>query len=180
MTVLLGAEHVALSNKDEPQHVCYGLQLAATKWRYLDTKPPLSFRFISRVLKDTEWNSVDGFRCIHLSRSATSNFKGVDWKQNMYYERGGGLSPVNYGLSTGEEEKTPRMKHIEKRCWSLLCSLELKRRLSRQVRGRNLKSYFPCSHSLTRMHDKASCQQGQKQGSQPIIAKPKWLPWRFD
>lgn len=60
-------------------------------------------RFISRVLKASECNSLDGFRCTHLSHRATSNFKGVDRKQNMYYE--GGLSAVNYRLSTGEEEK---------------------------------------------------------------------------
>lgn len=76
------------NSRDEPQHVCYGLALAVAKWQYLDTKPPLSFRFISRVLKATECNSADGFRCTHLSHSATSNFKGVDRKQNMYYEVG--------------------------------------------------------------------------------------------
>lgn len=74
--------------KDEPQHVCYGPPLALAKRQYLDTKPPLSFRFISRVLKAAECNSADGFRCTHLSHSATSNFKGVDRKQNMYYEVG--------------------------------------------------------------------------------------------
>ncbi len=51
-------------------------------------KPPLSFRFISRVLKANECNSADGFRCNPSSNSATSNFKGVDRKQNMYYEVG--------------------------------------------------------------------------------------------
>lgn len=56
------------------------------------------------------------------------------------------------------------MQHIERQSWPLLCTLELNRRLSGQVRGRNLKSYFPPSHSLTRMPDKASCQQGQEKG----------------
>lgn len=69
-------------------------------------KPPLSLRFISGVLKATKCNSADGFRCTHLRHSASSNFRGVDRKQNMYYEVGG-LSPVNYRLSTGEEEKLP-------------------------------------------------------------------------
>lgn len=58
---------------------------------------------------------------------------------------------MNYRLSTGEaeeeeegeEKKTPRMQQIEKQSQPLLCSLELSRRLSRQVRRRNLKSYFP-------------------------------------
>lgn len=84
MTALLRGN--AQSSKDHPEHVCYGLPRAVAKWRYLDTKPPLSFRFISRVLRATECKSVDGFRCTHLSHSATSNFKGVDRKQNMYYE----------------------------------------------------------------------------------------------
>lgn len=43
-------------------NVCYGLVLADAEWRYLDTKPPLSFHFISWVLKATKCNSVDGFR----------------------------------------------------------------------------------------------------------------------
>lgn len=43
-------------------NVCYGLVLAAAQWRYLDTKPPLSFHFISWVLKATKCNSVDGFK----------------------------------------------------------------------------------------------------------------------
>lgn len=75
------------------------LNMCAMVWRMqypngniLTPKPQLSFRFISRVLKATKCNSVDGFRCAHLSHSSTSNFKGVDRKQNMYYE---GLSPVN-------------------------------------------------------------------------------------
>lgn len=60
---------------------------------------------------------------------------------------------MNYRLSTGEAKeeeeeegggkKSPRMQHIEKQSQPLLCSLELNRQLSRQVRGRNLKSYFP-------------------------------------
>lgn len=159
-------ERTLRAAKDQPEHVCYGLPLAVAKWRYLDTKPPLSFRFISRVLKATECNSVDGFRCTHLSHSATSNFKGVDRKQNMYYEGDCHQWIIGCQLEKQKEEKekkkTPRMQHIEKQSQPLLCSLELNRRLSRQVRGRNLKSYFPCSHSLTRMHDKTSCQQGQE------------------
>lgn len=122
--MLSKAENTAQSGKDEPQHVCYGLPLSATKWQYLNTKPPLSFRFISRVLKASECNSVDDFRCIHLSHSATFNFKGVDWKQNMYYE-GGGLSPVNYRLSTGEGEKLPECNVLRSGsgpCFALLSS----------------------------------------------------------
>lgn len=67
---------------------------------------------------------MDDFRCIHLSRSATSNFKGVDWKQNMYYE-GGGLSPVNYRLSMAEEEKLPEciiLRSGSGPCFALLSS----------------------------------------------------------
>lgn len=68
-----------------------GLALAAAKRQHVDTikkkkKPPLSLRFISRVLKAAKCNSADRFRCTHLGHSATSNFKGVDRKQNMYYE----------------------------------------------------------------------------------------------
>lgn len=69
---------------------------------------------------------------------------------------------MNYRLSTGEEEKLPERNILRSIPSPLLSSLELNRGLSRQVRGRNLKSYFPRSHSLTRMHDKASCQQGQE------------------
>lgn len=52
--------------------------------------PNLHYLFVSSpgFLKATECNSADGFRCTHLSHSATSNFKGVDRKQNMYYEVG--------------------------------------------------------------------------------------------
>lgn len=125
-------------------------------------KPPLSFRFISRVLKATKCNSADGFRCTHLRHSATSNFRGVDRKQNMYYEVGG-LSPVNYRLSTGEEEKLPECNLLRSGpspCFALLSSID--GLAGRSGGGRNLKSYFPHSQSLTRMHDKASCQQGQE------------------
>lgn len=87
MTALLRAN--TQNSNSEPHHVCYGLVLAVTKWQYLDTKPLLYLCFISRVLKATECNSADDFRCTHLSHSATSNFKGVDRKQNMYYEVGG-------------------------------------------------------------------------------------------
>lgn len=107
------------------KHVCYGLALAVTKWQYLNTKPPLSFHLISKVLKATQRSSVDSFRCTHLSHSATSNFKGVDRKQNMYYE--GGLSPVNYMLSTGEEEKLPVrniLRSLPGPCFALLSSIE--------------------------------------------------------
>lgn len=124
-------------------------------------KTPLSLRFISRVLKAAKCNSADRFRCTHLGHSATSNFKGVDRKQNMYYEVVRGLLPVNYRLSTGEEEKLPERDILRSRlgqCFALLSSID---GLAGRSGGRNLKSYFPCSHSLTRMHDKASCQQGQ-------------------
>lgn len=75
---------------DEPQHVCYGLALAVAKWQYRDTKTSIIFSFHLQGLKASECNSADGFGCTHLSHSATSNFKGVDRKQNMYYEVGGG------------------------------------------------------------------------------------------
>lgn len=122
---------------------------SAARRRNISTpKPPLSFRFISRVLKATGCNSADGFRCTHLSHSATSNFKGVDRKQNMYYEpeEGGGLSAVNYRLSTGEEETLSECNILRSGpgpCFALLSSIE---GLAGRSGGRNPKSYFPRSH----------------------------------
>lgn len=52
---------------------------------------------------------------------------------------------------------------IEKRSQSMLCSLELNRGLSRQVMGVVFEKYFPLSPLLTRMHNKAFCQQGQEE-----------------
>lgn len=69
----------------------------------------------------------------------------------MYHEVGG-LSPVNYKLSTGEggvkKEKKKGMWLIEKRTLSTLCSLELNRRLSRQVMG-EVSEKLLSSESLT-------------------------------
>lgn len=53
---------------------------------------------------------------------------------------------------------------IEKRSQSMLLS-SIEGSAGRSW-GWYLKSYFPLSPSLTRMHDKAFCQQGQEEGSQ--------------
>lgn len=103
----------------------HAVMLPVVSLRYFDTKPPLSFRSISRVFRASDCISVDLFRCTHLSHSATSNFKGVDRKQNMYYE--GGLSPVNYRLSTGDEEKLPECNTLRGGlgpCFALSSSIE--------------------------------------------------------
>ena len=62
------------------------------------------------------------------------------------------------------------MQPTERRSQSLPRSLQLNRRLRRQVRGGIWKATLPTVLSLTRMLDKARCQQkqewGSKQGSQ--------------
>lgn len=69
---------------------------------------------------------------------------------------------MNYRLSSGEEEKLPEcsiLRNSPGPYFALLSSID---GLAGRSGGRNLKSYFAHSHSLTRMHDKASCQQGQE------------------
>lgn len=62
--------------------------LEVAKRQYRDTKTSIMFSFISKVLKATKCNLAGGFRCTHLRYGAASNFRGVDRKQNMYYEVG--------------------------------------------------------------------------------------------
>lgn len=150
-------------------HDC-GLCLQTPNGNILTPKPPLSFHFVSRGFKSRQvylwcWRQI--------RRSAPQcrfQFQGVDRKQNMYHEVGG-LSPVNYKLST--VEGGVKKKERKKECgwlrsgprprFALLSSIE---GLAGRSWGRYLKSYFPQSPSLTRMHDKAFCQQGQEEGSQ--------------
>lgn len=151
-------------------HDC-GLCLQTPNGNILTPKPPLSFHFVSRGFKSRQVY----FWCWRQVRRSVPQchfqFQGVDRKQNMYHEVGG-LSPVNYKLSTGEggvKKKRGKKKECgwlrSRPCprFALLSSIE---GLAGRSWGRYLKSYFPQSPSLTRMHDKAFCQQGQEEGSQ--------------
>lgn len=78
-----------------------GLCLWTPNGNILTPKPPLSFHFVSRGFKS--WR-VSLWCWRQIRRSAPQchfQFQGVDRKQNMYHDVGG-LSPVNYKLSTGE------------------------------------------------------------------------------
>lgn len=79
------------------------------------------------------------------------------------------MSSVNYKLSTGEEgrrggpEECVWLRSGASPRFALLSSIEGS---AGRSWGRYLKSYFPLSPSLTRMHDRDFCQQGQEEGSQ--------------
>lgn len=68
----------------EPEHMCYSLLPNSGI-----STPFLYYLFVFSQGLETRrsGNSADDVTCTHLSHSATSNFKGVDRKQNMYYEK---------------------------------------------------------------------------------------------
>lgn len=146
--------------------------LADIKCQYHDTNN-LHYLFISspELLKGRNCTVAVFLR--HILQSAPQShfqFQGVDRKQK-YVSRGGeGVPLVNYKVSTREEGSlwwrggTRGMCLIEKRSQSMLSS-SIEGSAGRSW-GWYLKSYFPSSPSLTRMHDKAFCQQGQEEGSQ--------------
>lgn len=89
----------------------------------------LHYVFVSSqgFLKATQCNSVDGFGCTHLSHSTTSNFKGVDRKQNMYYEKGGSCRQWIIGFQLEKKRNSQNATYWEAvlgSCFALLSSID--------------------------------------------------------